>query len=116
MHDTVQQHVRALKSMGYEPSGPFITSAIELKLDETTMFEWQSHSQKSSGVPHYQDLLDVLNLRAQTTKSHASDRVPKRFNKPETHNSKKTPGLIGSHASGIDTRSSSQCSVEKHPL
>lgn len=43
LHDTVQQHVRALKSMGYEPSGSFITSAIELKLDETTIFEWQSH-------------------------------------------------------------------------
>ena len=119
LHDTVQQHVRALKSMGYEPSGPFITSTIELKLDETTMFEWQSHSQKSSSVPHYQDLLDFLNLRAQATESHVSDRVPKRINKPEIHNSKRTPGIIGSHASGIDARSSSQCSVcdaEKHPL
>ena len=37
LHDTVQQHVQALKSLGYEPSGPF---TIELKLDETTMFEW----------------------------------------------------------------------------
>ena len=60
LHDTVQQHVRALKSMGYEPSAPFITSAMELKLDETTMFEWQTHSQKTTGVPHYQDLFKVL--------------------------------------------------------
>ena len=51
--------------MGYDPSAPFITSAIELKLDETTLFEWQSCS-----VPHYQDLLDFINLRAQATESH----------------------------------------------
>ena len=53
LHDTVLQHLRALKSMGYESSGPFITSAL-------TMFEWQKHSQNSEGVPHYQDLLDFL--------------------------------------------------------
>ena len=35
---TLQQHVRALKSLGYEPSGLFMTSAIELKLDEMTMY------------------------------------------------------------------------------
>lgn len=116
LHDTVQQHVRALKSMGYEPSGPFITSAIELKLDETTMFEWQSHSQKSTGVPHYQDLLTFLDLRAQATEAHASNHVPKKLNKPEI---RRTPGVISSHVSGVDTRSSTQCSVcdaGKHPL
>ncbi len=32
LYDTVQQHLRALKAMEYEPSGPFITSVLELKL------------------------------------------------------------------------------------
>ena len=50
LHDTVQQHLRALKSMDYEPSVPFITSILELKLDTTTMFEWQKHSQSSTEV------------------------------------------------------------------
>ena len=65
LHDTVLQHLHvcASKSMGYEPSGPFITSALELKLDQTTMFAWQKHSQKFEGVPHYQDLA-FLNLHA----------------------------------------------------
>ena len=31
LHDIVQQHLRALKTMDYEPSGPFITSILELK-------------------------------------------------------------------------------------
>ena len=67
LHDTVQQHLRALKAMDYEPSSPFITSILELKLDTTTMFEWQKFSQESPKVPHYQDLLEFLNLRAQAS-------------------------------------------------
>ena len=35
LHDTVQQHLRALRSMGYGPSGPFINSVLELKLIRT---------------------------------------------------------------------------------
>ena len=59
--------------MGHEPSGPFITSALELKLDEMTLFEWQKHSQTSPGIPHYNELLDFLNLRSQATKSRVAD-------------------------------------------
>ena len=39
LHDTIQQHLRALKSMGCKPSGPFITSILELKLDSNTSFD-----------------------------------------------------------------------------
>ena len=37
LHDIVNQHLRALKAMDCEPSGQFITSALELKLDDNTM-------------------------------------------------------------------------------
>ena len=57
LHDIVQQHLQALKAMDYEPSGPFITSVLELKLDVNTMFEWQKHSQSTSTMPHYGELL-----------------------------------------------------------
>ena len=40
LHDVVIQHLRALKSLGHEPSPAFITSLLEMKLDSTTMFEW----------------------------------------------------------------------------
>ena len=53
LHDTVNQHLRALKSMDCEPSGKFITSVLELKLDSKTTFEWQQHSQDSMQVPHF---------------------------------------------------------------
>ena len=62
LHDIAQQHLCALKAMGYEPPGPFITSLLEFKLDTNTMFEWQQHSQESADVPHFSKLLEFLNL------------------------------------------------------
>ena len=62
LHDMVQLHLRALSSMDYGPSGPFITSIIELKLDPTTLFEWQKFSQSHTEVPHYKHILEFLNL------------------------------------------------------
>ena len=40
LHDVVSQHLWVLKVMDCEP-GPFVTSLIQLKLDEGTAFEWQ---------------------------------------------------------------------------
>jgi hypothetical protein len=73
LHDTTQQHVRALKAMGYDPPGPFITSLLELKLDTNTMFEWQRHSQESTDVPHFSKLMEFLNLRAQVSETSVSN-------------------------------------------
>ena len=64
----MQQHLRALKSMGYEPSGSFVTSILELKL---ALFEWQKHNETSTSMPHYQDL---LNLRAQALETSISNK------------------------------------------
>ncbi len=62
--------------MKYDP-GPFMTSVLELKLDATTTFEWQKHSQTQRKVPHYQDLLDFINLRAQASESPSQHQVKK---------------------------------------
>ena len=67
LHETLQQHLRALKAMKCEPDSSFITSVTELKLDSETMFEWQKHSQDKTEV----DNLDFINLRAQ-----ASETIP----------------------------------------
>ena len=39
LHDVANQHMRAIKAMGYSP-WTFVTSILETKLDQTTMFEW----------------------------------------------------------------------------
>ena len=68
-HNMVQQRLRALSLMDYEPSGPFITSITGLKLDPTTLFEWQKSSQSHTEVPHYKHILEFLNLRAQASET-----------------------------------------------
>ena len=60
LHDTAQQHIRALKCMGHEPSRTFLTSLLQLKLDPTTRFEWQRHNQSKVDVASYTDLLDFV--------------------------------------------------------
>ena len=77
LHDTVQQHLRALKAMGSEPDESFITSVIELKLDVDTMFEWQRHSQAKTEVPSYSEILDFLDLRAQASETSLSSSSKK---------------------------------------
>jgi len=119
LHDKMQQHLRALKAMDREPSGPFITSVIELKLDATTMFEWQKHSQTSKDVPHYRELLEFINVRAQASETYTPDPSRKSV-KSETHNPKKTQQPGRSVASfTANTTASADCVVcknDKHPL
>ena len=119
LYDTVQQHLRALKAMDYEPSGPFITSILELKLDTNTMFEWQKHSQDSTDVPHYQKLLEFVNLRAQASEASISDH--KRTIRHEEHSTKKTSVAgkpIASFTASATPPSTNRilCNVDKHPL
>ena len=115
LHDTVLQHLRALKAMDYEPSGPFITSVLELKLDTNTMFKWQKHSQESNEVPHFQRLLEFLNLRAQAseiTTCESSKKV-----KSEIKRSLIPVKPVASFAGAADPIANCiSCKTGKHPL
>ena len=51
--------------MGCESPEKFVTSALELKFDDNTMFEWQRYNQVSYSVPHYSALLTSLDHHAQ---------------------------------------------------
>ena len=113
LHDCVTQHLRALKAMGHEPSGPFVTSALELKLDQTTMFEWQRYSQSIEGLPHFDKFLDFLNSRAQSTESTFVE--PKRLVSTRSTRS----SAVTSHVTTTTGGSSGQCVLcqpTKHPL
>ena len=116
LHDTVQQYLCALKSMGYEPSCP---STLELKLDQGTMFEWQKHSQKSPGVPHYQDILDFLNLRAQASESSLANHNSRKPRHDAPNRKVSTNGGFIALFAANSEPSSNQCILckpEKHPL
>jgi hypothetical protein len=115
LHDTVQQHLKALKAMGHEPSGAFVTSMIELKLDSDTMFEWQKHSLTTSDMPHYHDILSFIDLRARASETCSSERPGKKqFTK------KYPPGgkSVVFFAAGDDSTTGNcvVCKTETHPL
>ena len=93
LHNTVLQHIRALKAIECESSGPFITSVIELKLDTTTMFEWQKHSQATTSVPHYQELLGFINLWVQASET-STTKSPKGELKKNFHVGKPLPSFV----------------------
>ena len=118
LHDALQQHLRALKTMKSEPDPSFVTSIIELKLDEMTLFEWQKHSQETvEEVPHYRDVLDFLNLRAQ-----AAESITVSSKKQGTPSGKRPTqfGRIASYTvTSDDSGGRSRCVVcvsERHPL
>ena len=119
LHDTVQQHLRALKAMSYEPPGAFITSMLELKLDTNTMFEWQRHSQDSTDVPHYSKLLEFLNLRAQASETS----VPAQRNSarggppPDKRPYHHTKPIVTFAVNAMDPSPTCLlCKTDKHPL
>lgn len=122
LHDTIQQHLRALKALGHEPSPAFITSMLELKLDVATTFEWQKHSQSSTDVPPYHELLEFIDLRAQASEASASDptkKAPRNELRPTSVKRMLNPSKpVASHAASADaiTGNCVLCKSDKHPL
>lgn len=112
LHDTVQQHIRALKVLGHEPSGPFITSVIELKLDTNTMFEWQKYSHDEGDVPHYNQLLMFIDHRAQASEASLPPQK-----KHEPSYKKPVPRTAHSYTANTEVGNTCICcKAEKHPL
>ena len=116
LHDTAQQHIRALKCMGHEPCRTFLTSLLQLKLDPTTRFEWQRHNQSEADVASYADLLDFINLRAQATETSTQDPTQqRRIHKGDSFRRIRPQHPHASFAAGASTN----CIVytaDKHPL
>ena len=109
LYDTVQQHIRA---MDYDPSGTFITSVLELRLDVNTMFEWQKHSQDAT---HYQKLLEFINLRAQASETPAPGH--KGYQRNDRKNFPSTKPVTSFAVSASEPNGNCVlCKSEKHPL
>ena len=111
LHDTIQQHVRALKILGCDLPESFITSMIELKLNVDTLLEWQKHSQAATSIPPFQDLLNFIDLRAQA--SEASHTSPKK----QLQSPKKPSNRAASFATNLEVSSDCVvCKTTKHSL
>ena len=87
LHDVAKQRLRALRVMKYETFTTLVTSILEPKLDHTTMFDWQWYTQHSKTVPDFDDLLELLDLRARAGDNVAQegerkDQVPPQKRRP----------------------------------
>ncbi len=117
LHDTAQQHVRALKTMGHEPSGSFITAVLEMKLDKETTFEWHKHSHESTDVPHFRELLEFINSRAQASETSVSEsRKPAGGDGRRSSSAGRSLSSFAANASLSGTDPCVYCKVGKHPL
>ena len=113
LHDTVQQHARALKTMGSEPE-KFLTSIIELKLDRDTMFEWQKHSQSKADTPPFDELLEFIDLRAQASETTQPAKKPI-YQKVQQNSNPKIPAFYA-YSGPKSCSACILCEKERHPL
>ena len=105
--------------MGSDPSGDCITCTLKLKLDVSTMFEWQCYSQSSTEFPHYKHLLEFVDLCAQASESATSENTRKSF-RLDSSSSKKNSSVkpVASFVASADTIMSHCviCKSERYPL
>ena len=52
-----------------------LTGIVKLKLDSTTMRDWQHSSRENKEVPPFEQLLDFLDLQTSDTENSMSDVV-----------------------------------------
>ena len=75
LHDVILQQYRELKAINEDNFETLLTIIVELKLDSTTMRDWQRSSQKHREVPPFEDLLDFLDLQECDTENSVCDVV-----------------------------------------
>ena len=116
LHDTAQQHIHALKCMGHEPSKTFLTSLLQLKLDQVTRFKSQRHKQSEIDIASYTDLLEFINLRAQATENLTQDPTNiRRYQRADPLRRNRQPHSHASYAAETATNCI-MCKSDKHPL
>ena len=101
--------------MGCEPSGPLITSILELKLDANTSFEWQKFSQYLPDFPNYGKLLEFLPFRAQASEASTTDMM-KHLPRVDNHPRKGVSKQITSFTADLSPSNCTPCKTEKHSV
>ena len=76
-HDVALQHYPALKAMNEDNFETLLTAILELKMDPTTMKDWQHSTWEHSEVPPCSDLLDFIDLQASDSENSLHDVVKK---------------------------------------
>ena len=78
LHDVLLQHYKAIKAMHPVNFGEtLLTAFIQLKLNPTTMRDWQRSTREHREVPQFEDLLNFLDLQACDTENSVHDVLKK---------------------------------------
>ena len=101
--------MRAIKAMKGDSLRAFVTSIIELKLDQTSTFAWQDHSHDERETPPYTALLEFLDRRARASENTTRESERKRL---ATIPDK---GFPKSYATNVE-ETCIACKSAKHPL
>ena len=75
------------------------------------------NSQANTDVPHYQDLLDFIDLRAQASETSCTTQT-KRVPRNDQHIKKSQGKMVASYAASFNSTDSNcvVCKTDKHPL
>ena len=73
LHDTLNQHLRALKAMEHNCFDTFITAAAELKFNQLATCKWQKFSRDCDSISPYSALLKFLDLEARGAENTVGD-------------------------------------------
>ena len=82
---------------------------IELKLDPTTMRDWQGSTWENRKVPLFEDMLDFLDLHVHDTKNSVCDIVKK-------HPTASNPGNTARSYTASVEDGCVECKKNNHPL
>ena len=67
LHDVVSRHVWSLRTIKGDTFEAFLSTSIEMKLDQESKFVWQQHTHEQKDVPSIDDLLEFIDWRAQAS-------------------------------------------------
>ena len=110
LHDVVSQHVRSLRTVKGDTFETFMSSLIEMKLDQASKFAWQQHTHERRDVPSIDELLEFVDWRAQASELSTSRDAERKY--PNTE--KKTKARNSYQVT--TERRCAACNKVSHPL
>ena len=89
LHDLVSQHLRSLRTIKGDTFESFMSSLIEMKLDQSSKFAWQQHTHERRDIPSIDELLKFVDWRSQASELSIPREAERKYfnvekNKPRT--------------------------------
>ena len=85
LHDLVSQRLCSLRTAKEDSFESFLSSLIEMKLDQATKFTWQQHTheRKDVHVPSIDELLELVDWRAQASELSTHHEAERKYSTVE---------------------------------